>query len=428
MKYNINRNDRYSIATIIQKVSPIVTAYITVDLHAEQTTKDQTVQLMYGDALLSGAGKYDRSEFLGAVNLLGAGINISISDSYLNIKLTSTLSAFNKLLSLTEIMLTKPAFENKELVRIKKTTTNELHAAKEKSKGIASQGLRNTLYEKGDRRSSAQIDELIASVDTVTGKDLKKLHNKALGRSWTCSATGEASALSALEKMLTRIKTISEVSEEAIGIHKQNNPKKVAILKSIPSRQNIDLYIGAPLPITLHHPDYIPLSFAISVLGKWGGFTGRLMSTVRELEGLTYGIYARTDGFTGTEQGYWYITTFFAPDKTIQGLKSTYREILKLYRSGITKAELETFKTIALTQQTLLQDSPGSLLADLHAYHCQKFTLQEIKEHKARINTLTLNEVNEAIKTYLNPNTLTVSGAGPVNVVKNDVYKFIKSV
>ncbi|MFT7644402.1 MAG: zinc protease [Candidatus Paceibacteria bacterium] len=428
MKYQIDDKESYSFASITQNKSPIVTAYLTVDIHKERTVIEQAVQQMYSDALLSGAGKYTRDEFLSAVNLLGAGLSISISDSVLTIKLMSTLAEFSKLLKLTELMLAQPSFPKAQLNRIKSTTVNQLQESKEDSKTIAMQKLRNNIYGQNDRKYSSETDVVISTIESVTVGHFKSLHKTVLAQPWTCSITGESDAVKAFEQVVARLKKIKGGSVPFVGVHQQKPPRHTVEIKNIPSRHNIDFVIGAPLPITLHHPDLIPLSFAIAVLGKWGGFTGRLMSTVRELEGLTYGIYGRPEGFSGTEQGYWQITTFFAPEKALQGLTSTFREITKLYKSGITEEELVKFKTILLTQQTLLNDSASSLLSNLHTYHCQKFTLEEMITHKARISTVTLDEVNETIKTYLDPATLTISAAGPVGTVKKDIQNFINSV
>jgi predicted Zn-dependent peptidase len=121
--------------------------------------------------------------------------------------------------------------------------------------------------------------------------------------------------------------------------------------------------------------------------------------------------------------------TFFSPAQAIQGLTSTYREITRFYTDGITEAELLKFKQILTTGQVLLQDSTLSQLKDLHAYHQQGFTLKEITEHKNKLNTLTTEEVNQAIKTYCNPALLTISAAGPINKkMVTELQVFIKSV
>jgi predicted Zn-dependent peptidase len=168
--------------------------------------------------------------------------------------------------------------------------------------------------------------------------------------------------------------------------------------------------------------------FGITVLGKWSGFAGRLMSTVREQEGLTYGIYAKTESFMNEEQGYWRVMTFFSPKDAARGLTSTFREIKKIYEHGITKDELATFKQILHTGQVLKNDSTSSLLGELHAYHLQKFSLEEIEEHKKRLLSVTLSEVNAALKRYLDPATLTVSGAGPISSVKKELQGLMKTV
>ncbi|MEY3784640.1 MAG: hypothetical protein RLZZ230_962 [Candidatus Parcubacteria bacterium] len=427
MHYHIDRKINYSLATITEPDLAIVSAIISVDLHDSNSVTKQTMELMYPEALLSGAGTFKRAEFLDAVNTLGASIDVGIGDGMLAISVRSTAQVFNKVLRLVEILLLEPMFPKSELKRIRDTVVNELHEHKENSKALALEALRNEFYGAADRKYSYDIASSTKAVDGVTMSALKTWHDVILNRNWTCSLAGSDDAAKAFEKMIAKCKKGREVIVLA-GAHEQKVVKKKVSLANIPSRQNIDFSIGAPIPFTLHHPDYVPLAFALTVLGKWGGFTGRLMSTVREKEGLTYGIYAGLEGFTGSEQGYWRIMTFFAPDKTMQGLTSTFREVSNIYKHGITEEEFDKFKNILSTGQTLLQDSIMSLLRDLHSYHVHGFTLEEMAEHKNKINTVTLREVNAAAKTYLNPANLVVSGAGPINAVKKDIEKFVKGV
>ena len=152
------------------------------------------------------------------------------------------------------------------------------------------------------------------------------------------------------------------------------------------------------------------------------------MSTVREKEGLTYGIYARLEGFTKDEQGHVRIMTFFAPDKVVQGLNSTFREIENLYRKGVTKDEVEKFKVILGTQQTMLQDSIGRLLSDLHSYHFQDYTIAEMEARKAELDNVTITDINRVIKEYLDPTLFSVSGAGPINSLKAELKAWHRDV
>ncbi|MBP6924529.1 MAG: insulinase family protein [Candidatus Pacebacteria bacterium] len=428
MKYNITESEGFSLATITAPSTKTVVAYLSVDIHTEQSALLRATELLYTDALISGAGKYNRETFLDAINSLGATISAGISDGVLTIFIRCDGTVFKKVLALVEIMLEAPHFNKEELKRIKQTVTNALKESKEDTRAIAHEQLRNAFYGPQDRRYTYDEDTLISAITRVTAKDLQSLHKKVRSLGWTCSVSGNPINAEMLKKGVAKLRKGSHKTVATFGIHQQKPPYPSLTLKDIPSKQNIDFSIGAPVPITLHHPDFIPLMFGIAVLGKWGGFTGRLMSTVREQEGLTYGIYAKTETFFNEEQGYWRIMSFFAPEKALQGLTSTFREIKKLYQHGITESELKLFKQILSTAHVLQNDSLSSQLNDLHGYHMQKFSLQEIAEHKSKIHSLTRDEVNSAIKHYLNPAYLTVSGAGPTAKVRGELQTFMKNV
>ncbi len=428
MKYSISENTGHTLATIEQPKSKTVVAYISVDLHKERTAKNRAAELLYTDALLSGAGKYSREQFLDAVNSLGGTISVSISDSVLTIFIRSKADVFSKVLTLVETMLKAPHFSPVEQKRIKLTVVNAIKESKEDSRAIAHEQLRNAFYGLHDRRYTHDEDTLIKTIGITTPKELQKLHAHVQNLQWTCSIAGDKEAIASFNKTIRAANKLTKREIGEFGIHQQKPPQPSLVLKDIPSRQNIDFSIGAPIPITLHHPDFLPLMFGITVLGKWGGFAGRLMSTVREAEGLTYGIYAKTESFMNEEQGYWRIMTFFSPKDSVKGLTSTFREIKKIHEHGITKDELAKFKQILHTAQVLKNDSTASLLGELHSYHLQKFSLEEIEEHKKRLLLVTLEEVNAALKHYLDPTTLTVSGAGPVQTVKKELQSFMKTV
>lgn len=428
MRYQIDTHHTYSFASVTEPTAEVVVAYISVDTHDERTIADQAVSLMYGDALLSGAGSLERNAFLDAVNQLGASISVKVVDGVVNITLRSTVTTFKRLLTLVELMLTEPQFSKRELKRIRQTTINGLHESKENSKAIAQEQLRNAFYGSNDRRYTYDIDETISEVATTDVRHLKAFHQTLDRRIWVCSIAGPQPQQRDFERSLQRLRKGATITDRDTTAHAQQAPKPTVLLTDIPSRSNIDFSIGAPIPFTLHHPQYLPLAFGIAVLAKWGGFAGRLMSTVREKEGLTYGIYGKLEGFTAGEQGYWRIMTFFSPERSVEALTSTFREIRNIHQQGITEEEFLRFQTILETGQTLLNDSMTTLLNDLHGYHCQGFTVEEILKQKARIRALTRTEVNEALRTYLDPRTLTISGAGPIKAVEKELRRFQRTV
>jgi zinc protease len=422
MKLAINPTEYFSLATVTTEKSDIVKAIITIDTHTQNSLNTQVVEYLYSDMVLSGSGTYTREAFIEAVNLLGASIDVDVTAGKVSFVLRSTATQFNKLLKLFKTMLQDPTFSAAELKRVKGTSLNQLHQAKEDSKNIALDELRNGFYGAADRKYTYSVKDSMMEVPKIKVTQLKKFHQSVMTHPWFCSIAGDKTTTSVFEKTVKSIKQEATLVE---GVHQPMPAEPRLHIENIPSRQNIDLSIGLPLPITRSHPDFIPLGFAMAILAKWGGFAGRLMSTVRAKEGLTYCIYGRLEGFASDEQGYLRIMTFFAPDKTIQGLGSTFKEINKLYTSGVSQEEIDTFKTILSTQQSLIKDSFGGILADLHAYHCEGFTITEMEEHKRSLLDVTKVDGNNAIKTYLDPTLMSVSAAGPTKALESELKKWM---
>jgi zinc protease len=426
MNYHITQHETYSLGVVPTTDLGIVIASITIDLHTDNSVREQVVQLLYPDALLSGAGKLSREAFLNAINLLGAEIATTIGEGRLTITIRSNASSFPKVLSLAKVMLVEPTFATSEIKRIKTTVTNELHVKQEQTAVIAREQLRNSFYSQNDRRYTTDTPSLLKEMPTINPKILHLYHKNLFSKKWTCTIASDAKGVQSFERLLKEVRKDNKIMSKATT-HKQLTIHRSLTLKDVPSRSNIDFSIGIPTPLTIHHDDFVPLSFALGVLGI-PGFAGRLMSTVREQEGLTYGIYAYPESFSGTEQGYARIMTFFTPEKSLQGLTSTFREIKKFYQRGITEAEFETFKNIFKTKQTLLQDSPFKQLNDLHSFNQNGFSVEEIKHFKNKLNSITREQVNEVIKKYFDPSQFSISGAGPTKAVEKEISSFFTTL
>jgi predicted Zn-dependent peptidase len=145
---------------------------------------------------------------------------------------------------------------------------------------------------------------------------------------------------------------------------------------------------------------------------------------VREKEGLTYGIYGRAEGVGMHEQGYWRIFTFFAPKDVVKGITSTLREIQAIHEHGITDNELKRFKAILNTRYALIEDSLFKKVQDAHARAVAGVSDAMYTEFRNALQAMRPSDVHEAMQTYLRPDTLVISGSGPIHGVKNNIQAF----
>ncbi len=394
---------------------------LSVDIHQAYTAKQDVTEAIYAETLLAGAGTLPRAAFLDTLYKTGGSIAVSVNRSIITVTVRGQITAAPKLLLLLKTMLAAPTFAASEIERIKTNLHNELVLQKEDVRGQAQRALQNALFGASDRRQSAAIPTLQKALRSITKEELTTLHEHVLAGPWTVTMSGNDAIIAQVKKVLEAVKGKHQPQTVTPAHAPILLQKRIVVTESIPSKHNVELSIGGPLPLTLHHPDYLPFVFGLAVLGKWGGFAGRLMSTVREKEGLTYSIYARTESVSGNETGYWRIMTFFAPDKTMTGLASTLREIELIAKKGITDKELERFRTILQTQQSLQNDSLLSSLGDLHGYLSEGFTLDQMAEYKARLVSVTKKEVNDALKKHLRSDALVISAAGPVAKVKKEL-------
>jgi zinc protease len=397
---------------------------ITIDTHSHATdARTQALQYVYVKAIVAGTQKYTRGEFLNALGLLGASLSTSLHNGYFTVSMTSTDTNARALFKLVRNALVTPAFLTTELRRIKELVINELREEQEDAKDRAQDLFVNNLYGSHDRRFTAQASDIEAAVKTVTKKDIELFHEYVLSGNWVYTLVGETELVENLRTELIKMRDHFLSQTPITPGHEPVMSQKMRVsLLAIPSKHNIEFSIGNNVSLLITDKDYAAFNFGLQVLGKWGGFAGRLMSTVREKKGLTYGIYARTETVSSFETGYWRIMTFFAPNKALEGLKATLTEIENICVNGVTQSEYERFKTIIATGETLLNDSIVRIARDLHIYQVAGLSLSDMKSYKAQFTNTSLEDVNAALKKYLDTATITIAGAGPINTVEKDIH------
>ena len=427
MHIKTTTHEHYALSEITKPYAATVTLHITADCYSENSPARTALLLLYPDLILSGSGLYSREEFQHKLDELGSSITISESEGRISITMAALAEKLKPTLQLLEILLTKPTFKASEQKRATQTLKNSLELFKENARGIALSALRNSLFSNESRHFDvppADVEKALTGLSTL---QLKQIHAEFMNAYWTISVGGNEASLMVVLSALKKLKTASVLTliDKEIVLGTEKTSRQV-LLHEVKSKQNIELSIGGHMPLTFTDSDLPAFLFGLAVLGKWGGFAGRLMSTVREKEGLTYTIYARADGITTSEVGYWRILTFFAPKDVVQGVTSTLREIESIVDKGITKSEFERFKTILKTGETLVFDSLNNTTALVHTNLVYGLQWEQYKAFRQAFQTVTQKEINAALRKYLNPQALVISAAGPIATVQKDLSAFAR--
>ncbi len=180
--------------------------------------------------------------------------------------------------------------------------------------------------------------------------------------------------------------------------------------------------IGFPIEINRSDPDFPALFFANSYLGEHRTFKGQLMRHMRGDRGLNYGDYSYAEHFD-EEPGTVYPLTnvprrdqYFsiwirpvAPDNGHFSLRAAIRRLQHLIDNGMTEEEFENTRGFLLGYTKLWGQSMSRRLGyamDADFYGIDQDYLGMLDK---KIKGLTLDEVNAAVRKYLQTKNLKVA-------------------
>lgn len=177
----------------------------------------------------------------------------------------------------------------------------------------------------------------------------------------------------------------------------------------MPGKTSVSVWWGQPSGLRYSDPDYQALRLGTAILGS--GFTGRLMANVRDKEGLTYGIGAGL-GNDMFNDGDWRISASFAPGLLDKGIASTERQLKQWFDAGVTPAEIDARKSNLIGAFKVdLATTTGLANALLVAVH-RGYGPQWLDEYPTKVQALTPEQVNGAIRKYIKPQSLVLVRAG----------------
>jgi predicted Zn-dependent peptidase len=147
-----------------------------------------------------------------------------------------------------------------------------------------------------------------------------------------------------------------------------------------------------------------------SLLG--GGMTSRLYQTVREDRGLVYSIYSQLVSFA--DSGVKLIYAGSDPKRTPLVIDLTLREIKKLRRDGIKKADLDLFKTQVKGQILLGADDIDNRMNSIGVNEMIFGRYRSVDDVIRDVEKVSLDSVHEYIERYIDLDRMGILVMGAV--------------
>jgi zinc protease len=179
--------------------------------------------------------------------------------------------------------------------------------------------------------------------------------------------------------------------------------------------------IGFPIAVTRAHKDFTALMVANSYLGEHRTFNGRLQNIMRSARGLNYGNYSYIENFLQEggstfplaniprrQQHFSIWIRPVAPANAAFALRQATRELDRVVRDGLTRAEFEASRKYLLNYSRLWTQSLSRRLGYLmdSDFYGTEFHIDRIQEELPRLKA---EDVNAAIRRHLQAKNLAVA-------------------
>lgn len=379
--------------------------------YAEQKQQVPSLVVSMLDQGTTNKTKFQISDELESV---GARLDFGSGPSRVSFSAKFLSKDTDRVLGLMAEQLQSPSFNEEEFKKVKKRREASLKRAKESTWNNAFDDFLLSVY--GDKHQNTPTDpeKAIKELDKIDIEDLKAFHKKNYGRgSMFIVAVGDVSHESLSKKIKKEFggwkkSPLVETPENRTG-----TPTKKVNYISMKDKTSSDLLYGIALDINEDSPEFLPLSVATRVLG--GSFTARLMRKVRVEDGLTYGVYSSITGTTNKSPGAWIAYGTYSPDLLKKGEVSMEGVIEMWIDSGITKEELSNMKSTIIGSTQVGYDTTSGISRAILSSVVNKGGVKYLDEYANKIESITLEEVNKAIKKHIKFNLLYKVAAGSID-------------
>ena len=366
-----------------------------------------------GAMLDKGTTAQDKFAIAQKLGNVGAALSFSVDTSTLQIRGRCLRKDLPLLVSLMAEQLRTPAFSEQEFAKLKIQLQGAVRQQQDDTGFRAGDAFSRAVYPIGHPNRQPTAEQMLADMGKATMAEVRTFHQQYYGPTgMRLVIVGDVDPAAAQ----------AEVRRAFSGWTGGSLPPAVAPAKAAASapvetifmadKTSVTVVLGQATQLRYSDPDQLPLRLGTRIFGS-GGFTSRLMANVRDKEGLTYGIYSFMSGDTFVD-GDWRIQAEFSPALLDKGVASTRRQLDAWYADGITDGELVRAKSeFAGTYQVGLATS-GGMAGTILLMLNRGMPLAFIDEYPARVNAITREQVNDAIRKYLDPAKMTLVKAGTV--------------
>jgi zinc protease len=342
-------------------------------------------------------------------------INIGGGGSQVVVSINSDKDHIDSALGLLADILLHPAFDQNEFEKMKADVKGEMESYRSDPDYLAYNTLakKTSQYPKGHPLYPQSTDESLADLAQVTLADLKKFYadfygmNNGIG-SFVGNINKDAikNALAANFSTFNAKQAYTEIEPKYFDI------KGGTETIEVPDKKNASMYAAINLQLKETDADYPALEIANELLGGGAFLSSRIPQRLRESEGMSYGAGSFLDINFKYPASSWNIYAIFNPLFKDRLDSALHDEIKKALQGGFKEDEFKKSVASWMSQRKTSLGIDNALPSMLNSYQKKEIDLSYYTALEEKVQKLTVKDVNDALRKYMNENKLVLVYAG----------------
>lgn len=406
--------ERYGTCRLIMLPTPVQSVVSfggSFETFPEADSGEELLQRLTVSLLDKGTRHRDRFKVAEILEERGAELRFNSSELRVNYSGRVLREHTSDILEVLVEQLTEPAFDEQEFEKTRMQLAASIRRSTESTSVQAGGALSRALYPRSHPNYIETAEEALETLASYHVEDVRVYHREHFKFSDQILVLVGDLDPEAIQKTVQQHFSDVEAPSDTPG-YSESSVHQAAGRSVIEMREksNIDVRMGHGLPIKRMDPAFLPLYMSVFVLG--GNFSARLMTTIRDQMGLTYGIGSSLSGISTEYEGHWQVVVTLSRENVEKGVSATLEEVQRFVEAGITAEEFGTVKkTIEGSYQVGLATTRGLTFTLLHNTE-RGFDVSYLDTFLDDVDRVTLAQAQDAIKTYLHPEAFHLAYAG----------------
>ena len=353
--------------------------------------------------LMQGTAKRTASQISREIDFVGGSLSASGGDDFASASLRVLKKDLRTGLDLLSDVLLNPVFDQKEIDRKVKETLAEIKRQKEEPDSIAGEAFAKMVF--GDHPYGKTNDEVAAYLPKLVPQEVIDFHATRYSPNNTIIAVVGDVGEQEIKLLLNEYFKYWKNKVQPVQSPSQPPVREKTIVQKIEkniTQANIAMgHIG----ISRENPDYYAALIMNYILGG-GGFSSRLMDTIRDNKGLAYDVHS---GFSARkEPGAFSVSIQTKNESANEVIEETLKEISRMQKELVSEGELADAKAYLTGSFPLKMDTYAKIAGMLTSIEIYGLGLDYPQTYPRLINSVTREDLQRVAKKYLHPDKMAI--------------------